>query len=93
MPDHVRARARVTGRVQGVCFRIETCRAVADFKVSGWVKNRPDGSVEAVFEGVQKDVKAALGWCRQGPPHSRVDGVEVEWETYTGEYDRFDIRY
>jgi len=93
MANKVRARARITGRVQGVCFRIETCRAVTDINVSGWVRNRADGSVEAVFEGSQNDVNTALEWCRKGPPISKVDGVEIDWEPYTGEFDSFEITY
>ena len=91
MNNPVRAHAIITGRVQGVFFRMETCRAVEHLKVSGWVRNKRDGSVEAVFEGEETDVKAALDWCHKGPPISRVDHVKVSWRAYTGEFTEFNI--
>ena len=93
MGNRVRAHAIITGRVQGVCFRMETRRAVEHLRVSGWVRNKRDGSVEAVFEGAEADVKAALEWCRQGPPISRVDHVQVSWQEYTGEPSGFEVTY
>jgi acylphosphatase len=93
MEKQVRAHAIISGRVQGVFFRVETQRAAEGFGVFGWVRNKRDGSVEAVFEGPQQNVDAALDWCRQGPRMSRVDKVDVNWQTYTGEFDRFDVTY
>ena len=93
MENPIRAHAIITGRVQGVCFRMETCRAVEHLKVTGWVRNKRDGSVEAVFEGEETDVKAALGWCYKGPPISRVDDIKVSWEAYTGEFQSFNVTY
>jgi acylphosphatase len=93
MTNRVRVHAIITGRVQGVCFRMETRRAVEHLKVSGWVRNKRDGSVEAVFEGDESDVKAALNWCRQGPPISRVDDVQVSWQDYVGEFSGFEVTY
>jgi acylphosphatase len=93
MEKQVRAHAIISGRVQGVFFRVETQRAAERFGVAGWVRNRPDGTVEAVFEGRQQDVDAALDWCRQGPRMSHVDKVDVNWQAYTGEFNSFDITY
>ena len=93
MNNLVRTHAIITGRVQGVCFRMETRRAVEHLKVSGWVRNKRDGSVEAVFEGEEADVKAALDWCHKGPPASRVDDVQVSWQDYTGEFTTFSVTY
>ena len=93
MENPIRAHAIITGRVQGVCFRMETRRAVEHLKVSGWVRNKRDGSVEAVFEGDEADVNAALNWCRQGPRMARVDKVDVNWQDFTGEFERFDITF
>ena len=93
MGNPVRAHAIISGRVQGVCFRMETCRAVEHLKITGWVRNKRDGSVEAIFEGEEADIKAALAWCRQGPPISRVDDVKVSWEAYTGEFQGFNVTY
>ena len=53
----------------------------------------PDGTVEAVFEGEQDKVEAALEWCRQGPPNSRVGDVKVDWQDYTGEFSDFRVTY
>ena len=93
MDKLVRAHVIITGRVQGVCFRMETRRAVEPLAISGWVRNKRDGSVEAVFEGDEADVKAALEWCHKGPPASRVDDVSVSWQDYTGEFTTFSVTY
>ena len=93
MENKVRARAIISGRVQGVFFRMETKRAADRFGVGGWVRNLKDGTVEAVFEGDQDRVEAALDWCRHGPPHALVADVNVTWHDYTGEFDAFDIIY
>ena len=81
----VRRRVIVTGRVQGVFFRDST-RAEAEARgVAGSVRNRADGSVEAVFEGPADAVDALVAWCRAGgPPHARVQGVEVADEAPEG---------
>lgn len=89
----VRARVIVSGRVQGVFFRYETRNEALNRNVKGWVKNRRDGSVEAVFEGDEEDVKYMIDWCKKGPPMARVKDVQVEWEEYRGEYDGFHISY
>ena len=88
----VRAHVIISGRVQGVFFRVETQRAVKRIgAVRGWVRNRPEGTVEALFEGTSAAVDKVLAWCRNGSPNSRVDDVKVEWEEFTGEYDTFSI--
>ncbi|GIU87247.1 MAG: acylphosphatase [Acidimicrobiia bacterium] len=75
--DPVRVRVVVTGRVQGVWFR-DTCRERARREgVAGWVRNRPDGAVEAELEGPPAAVARLVEWCREGPPRARVDAVEV----------------
>ena len=93
MENKVRAHASISGRVQGVFFRMETKRAADQFGVSGWVRNRRDGTVEALFEGDQDRVDAVLGWCKEGPPHAQVSAVKVKWENYAGEFNGFDITY
>jgi acylphosphatase len=70
----------VRGRVQGVFFRDGTQEQARALGVAGWVSNRVDGSVEAVFEGPRPAVERAIEWCRAGPPRAQVDGVEVTWE-------------
>jgi acylphosphatase len=89
----VRARVIVHGRVQGVFFRYETQQAATKRDVAGWVRNLPDGTVEAVFEGIEDNVHSTLKWCRQGPPHARVDKLDVDWLPPEETYNRFEIRY
>lgn len=91
MEANVRAHAYIEGRVQGVAFRWETQRAAAKHQVRGWVRNLPDGRVEAVFEGPRPQVEAVLDWCRRGPAISRVDEVDIQWEDFKGEFDGFSI--
>ncbi|MCG6907061.1 MAG: acylphosphatase [Desulfobacteraceae bacterium] len=86
------AHAIISGRVQGVFYRMETLRAVeAIGGVTGWVKNRSDGTVEAVFEGPRGRVEAVLAWCRNGPPRARVTAVTVSWHDPSGGHERFVI--
>jgi acylphosphatase len=93
MMEKSRCHVVVSGRVQGVCFRMETKRIAENFGVSGWVKNNRDGTVEAVFEGEKDDVFSAVEWCKKGPQGSRVIKIDIGEENYAGEFDRFDIRY
>ncbi|MCK4792240.1 MAG: acylphosphatase [Desulfobacteraceae bacterium] len=89
----VRAHAVIDGRVQGVCFRMDTRLAAAERNIKGWVRNMRDGRVEAVLEGEENDVKSMLKWCEAGPPLARVNKVAVEWEPHTGQFDAFDITF
>jgi len=74
----------VSGRVQGVWFR-DSCRREALARdVAGWVRNRMDGSVEAVFEGADPAVAQCVAWCRNGPPHADVVGIDVTEESPEG---------
>lgn len=88
-----RAHLIIEGRVQGVFFRAFTREVGANLKLQGWVRNRPDGSVEAVFEGPKESVESAIARCRMGPPGSRVDNISEKWEEYSGEFNTFTIRY
>lgn len=89
----VRAHVFVSGHVQGVFFRSETRHEARLRGVTGWVRNLPDGRVEAVFEGEEELVKELIEFCRRGPPGARVVRVDVKWENYTGEFRSFEIRY
>ena len=68
---------RVTGRVQGVFFRQSTSDRARELGIAGWVRNCPDGSVEAHVEGEEQAVQSMLDWLHQGPPAARVESVEV----------------
>lgn len=88
---NVGAHALIEGRVQGVCFRMDTRRAALERNVTGWVRNLPDGRVEALFEGKESDVKSMLKWCESGPALASVSKVTVDWRDYTGKFDSFEI--
>ena len=88
----MRRRVRVRGRVQGVFFRGSTQARAEELGLAGWVCNRPDGSVEAVFEGRGTAVEQAVSFCREGPRGARVDAVEVVEETPEGLVG-FDVRW
>ena len=93
MEENVRARVAISGRVQGVFFRVETKHAADRYGVFGWVKNQRDGTVAALFEGNKKKVDSIIEWCKEGPPIAKVHSVNVEWEGYKGEFDIFEITY
>jgi acylphosphatase len=80
----IRYRVLVSGRVQGVFFR-DACRRLAEqHGIAGWVRNLPDGRVEAVFEGLAEDVDRLVDWAHHGPRHAVVDHVEVQAEPPEG---------
>ena len=83
----------VHGRVQGVFFRQSTLEMARALRLTGQVRNCPDGTVAAIFEGDRDSLKKAVEWCHQGPPAARVDKVEAEWQDYLGEFNCFEIGY
>lgn len=93
MGNKVRVRAVISGRVQGVFFRLETKKAADRYGVFGWVKNQRDGTVAALFEGSKDNVNSILWWCKQGPPIAKVHSVDIKWEEYKGEFNSFKITY
>jgi acylphosphatase len=74
----------IYGLVQGVGFRFAVERAARSRGVAGWVRNRPDGTVEAVFEGEQEDVEALVDFCWKGPRGAEVERVQVVRESAEG---------
>jgi acylphosphatase len=81
----IRRRVVVSGRVQGVWFR-DSCRREAErHRVAGWVRNRGDGRVEAVFEGEPDAVNALVNWAQHGPPRAQVTAIDVRDEVPAGE--------
>jgi len=91
--EKVRARVIIEGRVQGVFFRHHTQEVAFRLDLKGWVKNRRDGSVEALFEGDKKKVDQIIQWCHRGPSEARVTNVQTAWEHYTGEFEVFSVSY
>jgi len=74
-----RAHVVVRGSVQGVFFRAETRDRARSLGLAGWVRNAPDGTVEAAFEGDDERVESMVEWCRRGPAGARVEDVGVAW--------------
>ena len=76
-----RVRLEIYGKVQGVFYRASTRDKARQLGVAGWVRNRPNGSVEALAEGSEEAVEKLVKWCHDGPQHARVDRVEVTDES------------
>ncbi len=83
--ESVRAHVFVSGRVQGVWYRAETREMANRLALAGWVRNVPDGRVEAVFEGSKAAVDAAVAWAGEGPDLAVIDDLHVAWEEPVGE--------
>ena len=86
-----RVQLLVRGRVQGVFFRASAQREARRLGVTGWVKNRADGSIELLAEGEEEAIKEIVGWANHGSSAARVDHVDVRWRGYTGEFFEFTI--
>lgn len=82
----------VSGKVQGVYFRATTRKTAERLGVDGWVRNLPDGRVEAVFEADEDALEEMLEYCHEGPERARVEGVEVEDAPERGPFDGFEVR-
>ena len=87
----IRIRLIIEGRVQGVWFRDSTRTQAVRLGLTGWVRNRADGTVEVLAEGPEKPVRRLVAWCRQGPPHAVVTRVHEIEEAWQGEFGAFDI--
>jgi acylphosphatase len=87
-----RARIRVWGIVQGVGFRYFVLHHARQLGLVGYVRNCPDGSVEAVVEGEAEAIEHLRQLMQVGPPAARVEGVEITWENPTGEFAHFEVR-
>ena len=104
--EKIRSHIFVSGRVQGVFFRSETCNKAREFGLTGWVKNLEDpyvafgdrdggrrpshGRVEAVFEGDKDKVEKIIEWAKKGPILAKVKKVEIIFEEYKGEFKSFE---
>ncbi len=89
----MRAHVVMKGNVQGVFFRANTQEKAKELSVKGWVRNRKDGSVEAVFEGSDSAVKEIVEWCKRGPPGAQVKEVETRELEFKGEFKEFRVLY
>ena len=91
--ERIRVHVFVIGKVQGVFFRQSLKVAARKHKTTGWVRNLHDGRVEAVIEGDRPDVTDVIKWCHNGSANSRVESVQTNMESYTGEFEKFDVLY
>ncbi len=91
--NRIRVSVLVEGQVQGVGFRYFTRRTAQALELTGWVRNRSDGAVEAVLEGPKIAVQAALAALRQGPAGGQVARLHSEEHPYRGEFDCFEVRF
>lgn len=92
-PDDVAVRVQVTGRVQGVFFRQSTARRAEESGVTGWIRNLPDGGVEAWLQGRHDSVEQVVDWMRAGgPPGAQVDAVDALEATPDPGCERFEVR-
>lgn len=82
----------IRGSVQGVGFRWALSRQARALALAGWVKNNPDGSVEALAEGPRAALEALMGWSRKGPSLAHVETVEANWAPATHEFWDFTLR-
>jgi acylphosphatase len=89
----IQVKAIISGRVQGVFYRAETKKAADKFGIQGYVKNMPNGSVEAVFEGDNSIVEKMLNWCKEGPPAARVENILSEKLEALSNFEAFLIQY
>ncbi|MBZ0278477.1 MAG: acylphosphatase [Anaerolineae bacterium] len=92
-PQPERLHVIVHGHVQGVSFRYFTQMRAAEIGLTGWVRNLPDRTVEVTAEGGRADLERLLRFLRQGPTGATVTQVDVHWETASGIFSGFNIRY
>jgi acylphosphatase len=89
----IRRHVLVKGAVQGVFFRIKVQSLANGLGITGWIKNLPDGDVEAVFEGGESLVVKMVKFCKKGPIGSKVEEIVIKEEKFTGEFKDFKIIY
>lgn len=85
-------RITISGKVQGVFYRMNTKNKAGELGLTGWVKNTPNGKVEVLAEGKERVLKEFIKWCYNGSKGAKVDKIEVEWEDVNKEkFERFEI--
>lgn len=91
--EKARLQVIISGQVQGVFFRAKTKETAQELDLSGWVKNLPDGQVEAIFEGEKFALKKILQYLKTGPRLAQVTNLKTSWQKYQDEFKEFEIRY
>ncbi len=88
----IQRRVLVSGRVQGVFFRAATLEEAQKYpSLCGFVRNRDDGTVEALFAGDEKEVESMISWCKKGPPRARVSELKIKEEEFNSQLKKFYI--
>jgi acylphosphatase len=88
-----RIRCQVQGVVQGVFYRAHTKEWARQLGLTGWVRNKPDGSVEILAEGDEKKLKELIVKLKKGPPAGRVEDCQIKWQPPTGKFSSFNVRF
>lgn len=91
--NKIRRHLDIYGRVQGVAYRYSMCQEATHLDLTGWVRNLPDGRVEAMIEGEEDKVEELIQWCYKGPPGAKVLRVNVSTRIHQGEFVWFGISY
>ena len=88
-----RVNIKIYGRVQGVFFRYNTKKVADKLNLKGWIKNKPDDSVEIIAEGKDEDIESLIRWCGKGPIGSKVEDVKIEENEFKNDFKNFSIIY
>ena len=88
-----RIHLKIHGQVQGVLFRHYTIKTASSLGLTGYAKNLPDGTVEVVAEGDEKELNELIEFCKHGPPSAHVTNIDVKFEDFKDEFDVFEVRY
>ena len=83
----------ISGDVQGIGFRFSTIQVARDLKLTGWVRNNPESTVEIIAEGEEESLENLIAWAKEGPKPAKVANVKIDWQKPTGDFDSFDVRY
>jgi len=89
--DKKGVRLIIHGKVQGVFFRASTKDKARELNLTGFVRNRGDGTVEVVAEGDRDQLQKLVDWCLKGPDLSQVNDVQLDWQPYTAQFEEFTI--
>lgn len=89
--DKKRVHLIIYGKVQGVFFRASTKDKAIELRLKGLVRNKRDATVEVIAEGPEKQLQELVAWCHEGPDHSIVELVKLDWQPYIGEFEEFTI--
>jgi acylphosphatase len=91
--EEKRVKVKISGRVQGVFFRLGTVKKARELNLAGWVRNVPDGTVEILAEGEKEALLELLDWCKKGPRLAQVEEVEPRWEKASGKFSQFKAQH